>query len=288
VDISDPEGLTKLHAFVMVLSHSRKTAVVWSRRQDQLSWHRVHNEAYKRQGGVAAVNRIDNLKTGIATGAGPWGEINSQYRAYARHLRFHIEAHQPRQPQQKGKVERRVQILDRLGLNRKRFDSVEALQAYTDFKLEGIEKRRICPTTGKTVEASFQAEKPFLGALPDTLPEPFDLVKTRKVYSDSTVRFEGRTYAVPFAHAFTRVEVRGCAETVQILDADTGMRLITYPRGTRERLLIDPSCYEGASTDRLLPPLPLGRMGRRLQEIAALPVEQRPVDLYAELAEVAR
>jgi hypothetical protein len=29
-------------------------------------------------------------------------------------------------------------------------------------------------------------------------------------------------------------------------------------------------------------------MARKLQEIAALPVEQRPVDLYAALAEVAR
>ena len=36
------------------------------------------------------------------------------------------------------------------------------------------------------------------------------------------------------------------------------------------------------------PPKPLGRMARRLQEIAALPVERRPVDLYAALAEVAR
>jgi hypothetical protein len=48
----------------MVLSHSRKEAVVWSRSMDQLAWHHVHNEAYLRLGGVAAVNRIDNLKTG--------------------------------------------------------------------------------------------------------------------------------------------------------------------------------------------------------------------------------
>jgi hypothetical protein len=43
----------------MVLSHSRKTAVVWSLSMDQLAWHHVHNEAYRRLGGVAAVNRID-------------------------------------------------------------------------------------------------------------------------------------------------------------------------------------------------------------------------------------
>jgi len=33
---------------------------------DQLAWHRVHNGAFKRIGGIAAVNRIDNLKTGVA------------------------------------------------------------------------------------------------------------------------------------------------------------------------------------------------------------------------------
>ena len=43
----------------------------------------------------------------------------------------------------------------------------------------------------------------------------------------------------------------------------------------------------GSTEEKLAPP-PLGRMGRRLQEIAPLPVEARPLDLYAALAEVAR
>ena len=61
VALGDPDGPTTVYAFVMVLSHSRKEAVVWSRAMDQLAWHHVHNEAYRRLGGVAAVNRIDNL-----------------------------------------------------------------------------------------------------------------------------------------------------------------------------------------------------------------------------------
>ena len=64
--------------------------------------------------------------------------------------------------------------------------------------------------------------------------------------------------------------------------------LISYPRHTRERILIEPACYDGPGTAEVLPPKPLGRMARKLQEIAALPVERRPVDLYAALAEVAR
>ena len=45
VDLGDPEGPATVYAFVMVLSHCRKHAVVWSRTTDQLAWHHVHNEA---------------------------------------------------------------------------------------------------------------------------------------------------------------------------------------------------------------------------------------------------
>jgi hypothetical protein len=38
----------------------------------------------------------------------------------------------------------------------------------------------------------------------------------------------------------------------------------------------------------VLPPTPLGKLSRRLQTIAEMPVAQRPTDLYAALAEVAR
>jgi len=143
----------------------------------------------------------------------------------------------------------------------------------------------VCPATGQTVQASWEAELDVLAPLP-ILPEPFDVVVTRPVQVDCMVHFENRQYAVPFGFVGQRVEVRGCADTVQIL-AD-GRIVREYPRGTAERVLIDPSCYEGEATATLLPPRPLGRMGRRLEEIRALPVEQRPLDLYAALAEVAR
>ena len=52
--------------------------------------------------------------------------------------------------------------------------------------------------------------------------------------------------------------------------------------------MIDPRHYEGEATSDVLPPLPLGRMGRRLQEIAEMTPQTRPLDLYAALAEVAR
>jgi transposase len=288
VDLGDPDGPTTAYAFVMVLSHSRKEAVVWSRSMDQLAWHHVHNEAYRRLGGVAAVNRIDNLKTGIVQGCGAWGQINEQYRVYARAMGFHIDACEVRAPEQKGKTERRVGVCKRLDIQGRGFDGLGGLQCWTDAALAAAAARRICPATGLPVAASWEAEKPFLRPLPVLLPEPFDLVKTAPVHKDCMVHFEGRSYAVPFLYSGRAVEVRGCSGSVQILDPQTAAVLISYPRHTPERILIDPACYEGPGTADVIPPKPLGRMARKLQEIASLPVERRPVDLYAALAEVAR
>jgi hypothetical protein len=118
------------------------------------------------------------------------------------------------------------------------------------------------------------------------LPEPFDLSVQRRVGRDATVRFEGRTYSVPFRLAETVVEVRGCARVVQVWAE--GRVVAEHPRHSRERIWIDPGHYEGPSTDRVMAPVPLGKMGRRLQEIWAMAPEQRPIDLYADLAGVAR
>jgi len=277
---------TGLHALVMVLSHSRMPAVVWSEREDQVAWLHCHNEGFRRLGGIPAVNRIDNVKTAIVAGAGVWGVIHAVYRAYAKAVRFHVDACPAGEAAAKGKVEAKVR-LSRLLMDgeQQEWESVAELQRRTDERVERWAKRSLCPATGKTVWESWQDELAFLAPLP-ILPEPFDVVVTRPVYRDCTVRFEGRTYAVPFVHVGDRVEVRGGAGKVQILAEGCVVR--EYPRHTAERILLDPSCYEGEATERTQPPLPLGKMGQRLQELWELPVEKRPVDLYAALAEVAR
>jgi hypothetical protein len=252
---------------------------------DQLSWHHAHNEALRRLGGVPAVLRIDNLKTGMAQGGGPWGQVNPAYRAYAKAAGFHVDACLPYSPEHKGKVENKVGFVKRRLCLRGRFAGPADLQASTDAQLERSDARRVCPATGQTVATSFLAERPLLRHLP-LLPEPFDVLVTRPVQKDCTVNFEGRAYSVPFPLCGARVEVRGCARVVQVWHE--GRVWAEHPRHTAQRLLLDPRHYEGESTPEVLAPTPLGKMGRRLQEIFELPVEQRPLDLYAALAEVAR
>lgn len=275
-----------LYAFHMQLSFSRREAIVWSARKDQLAWHHVHNEAFRRLEGVAATARVDNEKTAMSRGAGAWGEINPSYRRYAYAVRFHVDPCPPRSPWYKGKVERRIRDDRSFNDPRSRnWESLEELQAWTDERELKSAHRRRCPATGTSVYEAWQEEKPYLGALP-LLPEPFDLVATRTVSGDCLVSFEGRQYSVPFAYLGKRVEARGCARDVQIL-AD-GCVVASHRRHTRERIVIDPRHFEGEATAEVIPPPPLGRMGRRLQEIASMEPERRPLDLYAALAEVAR
>jgi transposase len=55
---------------VGTLSHSRARFPWVSRGTDQLAWHTGHLERFVRYGGVPLWVRIDNFKTGVASGAG--------------------------------------------------------------------------------------------------------------------------------------------------------------------------------------------------------------------------
>jgi hypothetical protein len=208
------------------------------------------------------------------------------YRAYAKAVGFHIDACAARKANEKGKVEAKVRLV-RLRANPEgqAFDSLEHLQFWTDKRLDLWSRKAICPITGRSIYETWQQELGHLAPLP-ILPEPFDIAVTRPVYPDCMVHFENHSYPVPFIYVGREIEVRGCAGKVQILAEGRVIR--EYPRGTRERLIYDPSCYEGEGDERVVPPPPLGKMGSRLQEIMDMPVEERPLDLYAALTEVAR
>lgn len=276
-----------LYNFAMSLSHCRKPAMIWSESKDQLSWIACHNAAFERLGGVAAVNRIDNDRAAIGRGAGAWGQPTAAYAAYARTMRFHIDACGARKPWEKGKVEAKVKLGRRiLKPTQRQYDALEELQEETDQEVDRWARRAICPATGLSVQESWERERELLGELPATLPQPFDVVVHRPVQHDCGVHFEGRQYAVPFQYVGRTVEVRGCAGVVQIYRG--GALIGQYERHTATRILIAPACFEGESTDRVIAPPPLGKLGRRLQEIYEMPVESRPIDLYAAVAEAAR
>ena len=141
-----------LNAFHMVLAYSRHDAIVWMPAEDQLCWLAGHNGAFTRLGGIPAVVRVDNTKAAVSRGAGPWGELKATYRRYALAARFHIDPCQPYSPEHKGKVERAVRTQRWThGPDRRSWDSVEQLQAFTDAATERSSRARRCPANGGSV-----------------------------------------------------------------------------------------------------------------------------------------
>jgi len=286
VYVAELGGWTSLSAFLMGLSYSRMGSLQWSVDQSQLSWLACHNRAFQFLGGIPWSVRIDNLKTAVAQGGGPWAVLNATYTSYAQQVGFVVDCCRVRQASDKGKIERRVRdVKGSLLRTDERFDSMLHLQQTTDSRLLERADQRICPVSGQSVLATWRQEQSFLYPLPMSWPTPFDVQVNRLVGVDGLVAFEQRHYAVPFPFVGRSVEVRGCPQTVEIYG--DGRLLITYPRRTDCRLLIEQSCYEGEATDRVEAPTPLGRIGQAIVLEQSWVAPTRPLDTYAALVEQA-
>jgi transposase len=289
----------RLQALVGALSHSRARFCWVSRDQSQLAWHTGHMGLFERYGGVPLWVRIDNLKTGVASGAGPNAVLNRSYEIFARTCGFEIDPCRARKGSDKGKAERSVRTFrGSFGeIFRRGAGSMEELQVLLDGEADRLLDRLECPVTGTSVREAWEAERGLLQPLP-SMSEPFDVVVTRKVQRDCLVSFEGRRYSVPFAWVGRQVDIWGTLNHV-VIRAE-GEEIARHGRHTRQRLLLDPLHYEGESTDRVERPTPLGRRARL--QIAGLssPSRQalldapgreqvaRPLDAYVQLVEALR
>jgi hypothetical protein len=277
----------EVSAFVMTLSWSRLWVVLWALKQDLLSWIGCHNRALTRLEGVPASVRIDNLKTGVASGAGPWAVLQDGYASYAEQVGFLVDPCRVRTPTDKGKVERRIRDVKWLQVREgERFASLEALQETTDERIAERASRLICPVTGKSVRDSFELERVHLRPLPNLLPTPFDVQVSRVVRRDCTVSFEGRHYSVPFGLVGRSVSVRGCETTVEIY---SGTKCVAaFPRHTECRSLIDQAHYEGRSTDEVTAPVPLGEVGRQIVLERSWEAPRRSIEVHESAVRRAR
>lgn len=164
-------------------------------------------------------------------------------------MKFQVDACPPRAPQAKGKIERRVGdhrgALDPSGLV---FRDLAELQARTYAEVAARGRTRRCAETGASGAEVWAVERGLPTPLPETAPEPFDVVVARVVGRDGLVSFERRRYSVPFRHVGDTVEVRGVAGAVLALK-DCAV-IARHPRGTDRRLVIDQAHYDGPSNDR--------------------------------------
>src|SRR5690349_24234276 len=106
--------------------------------------------------------RIDNLATGVSSGAGPTAVLNATYARFARQCGFEVDPCRARTGSDKGKAERSVRLF-RGGygdLLRQGWSDLETLQAALDRRSAELMRRHSCPVRGGSAEAAWEAEKP--------------------------------------------------------------------------------------------------------------------------------
>jgi transposase len=108
---------TKVQICVLTLGYSRRQVVRVYRHQRQRHWLQALEEAFRFWGGIPEQVLVDNAKALITNHNPRTGElvINPVFAAVARHWGFTPKACWPHQPQTKGKDERGVRYVKRVG-----------------------------------------------------------------------------------------------------------------------------------------------------------------------------
>lgn len=206
--------------FVMTLRYSRHSfrRVVW--RSSSEVWARLHEEAFRYFGGCTQYVVLDNLKEGVIRPDIYEPELNRVYGAMLAHYGVVADPARVRDPNRKGSVESAIQHTQATALKGRRFDSLEAQNAYLAHWEETWAAKRIHGRAKRQVEEMFREERPQLKALPI---EGFRYFSegTRTVQDDTTVQVDGAWYAARPAPIGSQVLVRLYAHEIEIRDWQT-------------------------------------------------------------------
>lgn len=207
--------------FRMTLGHSRHgyEEAVWDQKLE--TFLRLHERAFGDLGGVPTVVRSDNLKAAVVRACLFDPDSQDVYLAFAAHWGFTPLPTQPRRPEENGKQERSGGYVKDNALKGRRFDSLDAQNAFLRHWNRTVARLRIHGTTRRQVWTHFvEVEQRALHPLAS---EAFPLFASgeRTVHTDGHVEVAGAFYPVPLALLGQRVRVRWDTHLVRIFDGDT-------------------------------------------------------------------
>jgi transposase len=207
--------------FRMTLGHSRHgyEEAVWDQKLE--TFLHLNERAFRDFGGVPLVIRHDNLKAAVVRACLYDPDSHDVYLAFAAHWGFTALPTRPRTPQENGKQERSGGYVKTNALQGRRFDSLDAQNAFLRQWNRTIARLRIHGTTRRQVWTHFvEVEQPTLQSLA-TEPFPYFASGERTVHVDGHVEVAGSFYPVPLALLGRRVRVRWNAALVRVFDGDT-------------------------------------------------------------------
>ncbi len=207
--------------FRMTLGHSRHgyEEAVWDQKLE--TFLRLHERAFHDFGGVPQVVRHDNLKAAVVRACFFDPDSHDVYLAFAGHWGFTPLPTQPRHPQENGKQERSGGYVKTNALKGRRFDSLDAHNAFLRHWNRTIARLRIHGTTRRQVWTHFvEIEQRTLQPLAAER-FPFFTSGERTVHTDGHVEVGGAFYPVPLALLGQKLRVRADAHLVRVFRDDT-------------------------------------------------------------------
>ncbi len=224
--------------FLMTLAHSRKSVRLLTWQSSTKTWAQLHEQSFRRLGGVTATVVLDNLREGVIAPDVYDPLLNPLYRNVLAHYGSVALPCHVRDPDRKGMVESGIAHTQK-ALRGQRFESLEDAQAWLDnWDARGADTR-IHGTTKRQVAAMFADERPHLRPLPI---EAFCYYTfgERVVRLDGFVEVIGAYYAPPPGWIGRTLRVQWDETHVRLLAPSTGALLREHLVADRGRHRIRP------------------------------------------------
>lgn len=205
----------KSYGWVTTLPHSAGHAVVYSHTKTMADFLAGAVGCFRRLGGVPEAMVVDNDSSIVADGVGKNARLHPEVAALCGHLGLRIIVLEPGRPESKGQVERTNGYLETSFLPLRSFTDLDDLQAQCDAWTDEVALRRHHRRVGGRVGDALAAERRYLRALPDPLPD-VDVRTEVRIQRDGFVRVRGVDYSVPPGLAGRRVQVRLSSREVAV------------------------------------------------------------------------
>lgn len=210
--------VTRVQIFVATLGASSYTYCEATLSQSLPDWIGSHVRAFAFFGGLPNILVPDNLKSAVSTPHLYEPGNNLTYQEMAEYYHVAVVPARVRKPQDKGKVESAVQIVERWILARLRDCTFFTLQALNDAikpllaEMNGRPFQKMPDSSRQSLFVSL--DKPALKPLPAT-PYEFAEWKDATVHIDYHIDIERHYYSVPFVLARKRLSVRITSQIIE-------------------------------------------------------------------------
>lgn len=273
IQLSEPGNWVQIHLLVLLLAFSRMPAIVVRLSKDIQSFLSAHHEAAGKLGGITEFVRPDCMATAVKLWRGRKSQMNHDYAQYLESLGTKAFPARPGVPQDKGKVERRIQDLIRdIDFESIIFRNLEEVQQFFDELVTERISQWNCPATGTSIQAAYEYEKQHLMSVCDAPQIPVDTATT-KVSKESLVYFRKNWYQIPEGFAGKTVRCINTGTQIQIFSEGELIQSHDYLPGAKNMIRLSRQAIVTATR-------PLSDLTRQW----ALEVADRQMDLYQEIA----